>query len=56
MRIAIAEFTTKRGVNYVILRDLHSKWYVYNGQNEESQTNLNASEIVRWLANALEGK
>lgn len=51
----VAEFTNKKDRFYVIMRDEHGKWYVTN-ENIYVQRRLNASEIVRYLANALEGK
>jgi hypothetical protein len=50
----IAEFTNKNKQLTIISRDEHGKWYVsVNGIF--TQRKLNASEIVRYLTNALEG-
>lgn len=46
----IGEFT-KGGKSVCILRDIHGKWFVFTDQGV-TQKRLNASEIVRYLANA----
>lgn len=51
----IAEYTNKKKNNHVIWRDQYGKWYVAN-KDGFVKNRLNASEIVRYLANALEGK
>lgn len=47
----IAEFKDSVGSLVVIERDQDGKWYVKNN-GVETQKHLNASEIVRYLANA----
>lgn len=51
----MAEYTTKRKELVHIFRNSHGKWNV-RVDGMLTQNNLNASEIVRYLANALEGK
>lgn len=55
MLIVMAEYTTKQNQIIFIFRDLYGKWYV-TVDGVTTQSRLNASEIVRYLANALEGK
>lgn len=47
-------FVNRNGDVYIINRDSQGKWFVFCN-NESVQKRLNASEIVRYLANALEG-
>lgn len=51
----VAEFEDKYKNEWRIDRDNYGKFYIYFNK-ARTQSKLNASEIVRYLANALEGK
>jgi len=50
-----AMYQTKKGSDVIIFRDNNGKWFV-TVDGVQTQKKMNASEIVRYLANALEGK